>query len=92
MGLEQSSSVPTDSSVARTAWSPIMSAFLALAVGVRQRDLQRHPDPLDAVASLPDLATAALAEVFGQAVLAQPTPAPQRQARRAGCLDLGSIS
>ena len=53
--------------------------IIALPVYADKRYLQSHPYTLDRISGLPDLAASSFAEAFRQAVLAQPTTAPQTQ-------------
>ncbi len=62
------------------------------AVYVGQRYLQGHPDTLDSIPGLPDLAASAFAEVLCQPVLAQSLAGLEIKTRRASCLDFVFIS
>jgi len=61
---------------------PQKGLVVPLAVGARQRNLQSHPNALDAVAGLPDLAASPLAQRLCQPVLAQSPAGLEVQARR----------
>jgi len=65
---------------------------IPLAVYVGQRYLQGHPDALDSIPCLPDLAASAFAEVFCQPVLTKSLAGFEIQTRRAGSLAFSFIT
>lgn len=65
---------------------------IPLAIYVGQRNLQGHPDALDSIPGLPDLATSAFAEVFCQSVFAQSLAGFEVKTRRASRLAFLCIS
>jgi hypothetical protein len=65
---------------------------IPFAVYVGQRYLQGHPDALDSIPGLPDLAASTFAEVLCQPVLAQSLAGFEIQTRRTNRLGFSCIS